>query len=534
MKILNKQSMQAQYSFDKKTSLPGFGLYILGKKAMFLNAQAVEMLCLDPKFANTWTNPRTILRHFNKQTIHKAFAYLRSIKDSKRDPNATYELTKLEDKVNPDHIVRGSDVIDPFFIGSQRLFPLVSLTRELDHYDEERHSHRHNHLSASSFLPSLTGRHSCDSASFAIALNKGEMAGTKLYIKLNALFAQGKISHINIAITRVASYLFELTPHEVADSASFDLYLPTGQCIFGHNYYKLLGYKPDDPDVPFIQKKWLETVVHTDDISTLQKELDIIQSQKLGDQYEFLYRSRCKDGSYIWTKSVGRVVSRDANGRAIRIIGVNIDINRVIEGYEQLQSKVFTDILTGIKNRTYLITHIADFIYKADKPLTILFADVTALKAYNDYLGHSAGDRLLCSATILLEKTINRPNELIRISGDEVVSIMHDCDEQEAQKLSKNIEHVVAKYNESAPIRMPVFFSAATVTIDLSAYAGRKLNEEEKDEAMSMFYQAIQNADNLMQINKKRNYQAHYTMVRAYIENQLNKKIVIQDKRLFA
>lgn len=526
MKVLNKQSMQAQYSFDTKTKLPGFGLYILSKKAMFLNANAIEMLGLEPKLSNVWVSPRTILRHFNKTTIHKTFAYLRSIKDSKRDPN---ELI-----FNDDHFLsqaqgnHSSPNIEHFLLGSVRTFPLMALNLELADYDKQRHHHKHD--PNFNYTSMLTGRHSCDSASFAIALNDG----TKTYIKLNALFEKNKISHINIAVTHVASYLFELTPYEVSYCASFDLYLPTGECIFGHNYYALLGYQPNDPNVPFIQKQWIESIVHPDDVTVLQKEMDVIKSDKYGDHYEFLFRSRCKDGSYIWTKSIGRVISRDSQGHAIRIIGVNIDINRVIEGYEQLQNKVFTDILTGIKNRTYLIANINEFIFKAHKPLTILFADVTALKAYNDYLGHSAGDRLLCSATILLQKTINRPNELIRISGDEVVSIMHDCNEQEAAVISQTIDKVVAQYNESAPIRMPVFFSAGTVTIDLSAYAGRTLSEEEKDDAMSRFYQAIQDADNIMQENKKRNYQAHYAMVRAYIENQLNKKIVIQDKRLFA
>ena len=218
----------------------------------------------------------------------------------------------------------------------------------------------------------------------------------------------------------------------------------------------------------------------------------------------------------------------------MRVIGINIDINSVMVGYEQLQNKVFTDILTGIKNRTYLIAHLENFIYQATEPLTVMFADVTALKAYNDYLGHTVGDRLLCSATILLEQAINRENQLIRISGDEVVSIMHNCDRQEALTIERNIEQVVIEYNKSAPIRMPVFFSAGTVTIDLSAYAGRKLNEREKEIAMSRFFQAIQDADKIMQQAKKKNHDEHYAMVRQYIQSQLNNNIEIQDKRLFA
>ena len=380
----------------------------------------------------------------------------------------------------------------------------------------------------------LKGLTPCDSASFAIVLDKGELKGKKVYIKFNALFANGKLSHINITFTKLASALFALTPHKVADSASFDWFVPSGECIFGSNYYTILGYDQNDSTIPKLKKQWQEYVVHPDDVDVINREHDLLKGQELGNDFEFLFRSKRKDGSYIWTKSIGCITSRDEFGQAMRVIGINIDINSVMVGYEQLQNKVFTDILTGIKNRTYLIAHLESFIYQATEPLTVMFADVTALKAYNDYLGHTVGDRLLCSATILLEQAINRENQLIRISGDEVVSIMHNCDRQEALTIERNIEQVVIEYNKSAPIRMPVFFSAGTVTIDLSAYAGRKLNDHEKEIAMSMFFQAIQDADKIMQQAKKKNHDEHYAMVRQYIQSQLNNTIEIQDKRLFA
>ena len=80
---------------------------------------------------------------------------------------------------------------------------------------------------------------------------------------------------------------------------------------------------------------------------------------------------------------------------------------------------------------------------------------------------------------------------------------------------------------------MPVFFSIGAKTIDLSQYAGRDLNEKEKDEAFGIFYQAIQDADLIMQQNKRLARTEHYSLVKAYVEKSINRTIELTDNRLF-
>lgn len=373
-----------------------------------------------------------------------------------------------------------------------------------------------------------------DRTTFAILFKKGRLAGTKLYIKLNAFFdSSHRMSHASITFTKVASKLFELMPHMVVDSASFDWLIPTDECLYGRNYYTILGYKNNDPCIPYHHKQWQKSVVHPDDLATFKNEYLVVKDRSLGDSFELLYRSKCRDGSYIWTKNIGTVVARDHQGRATRVLGINIDINRVLEGYELLQNKVFTDILTGLRNRTYLITHMESFIQAADKPLTVIFTDITALKIYNDYLGHTVGDKLLCSAAILIKSAINRVCELIRISGDEIICLLPDCNEQESDIVQKQLNEALVQYNINAPVRMPVFFSIGAKTIDLSQYAGRDLNEKEKDEAFGIFYQAIQDADLIMQQNKRLARTKHYSLVKAYVEKSINRTIELTDNRLF-
>ena len=372
-----------------------------------------------------------------------------------------------------------------------------------------------------------------DRASFFVILHHGAYAGTKLYVKFNGLFEQGKLSHIMVTFTRVASNLFELVPHMVTDSASFDWIVPTDKCVYGRNYFTMLGYSSNGSELPDKKQAWEQQVVHPDDLATVHKSNEVLTSPAHGDNYELLYRSKCHNNSYIWTKYIGRVLGRNNRGHATRVLGINIDINRVLEGYEQLQSRVFTDILTGLKNRIYLITHLDEFIAAAHEPMTILFADVTALKVYNDYLGHAIGDKLLCTAALLFQDNIDRNRELIRISGDEIVCLLPNCDEVEANTIVHKLVAALIAYNSQAPIRMPVFFSLGAQTVDLSAYAGRKLKPEEKEAAQELFYQALQEADEQMRQNKRMAHQEHYTLVQAYIEHQLKRPISLHDRRLF-
>ena len=491
-----QSSMKAQFSSERYIQMPGFGFYSQEKQAIFMDHHSLELLALPREWARQWLPYRKILAFLTKEQRHQLIHEVQSLNDSFQCFSRTLQFS--------------------------RNCPLGFNLEECAHGQCYcvKHNAGHVHLNA-------------DRTSFNIVIPRGDHAGTQVYIKLNGLFASGKLSHVSFTITRVASPMFELVPHLVTDSASFDWLIPTNECIYGRNYYNILGYRNNDPRVPFNENKWRHTVVHPDDLATMSNEYRLVKSPRYGNNYEMLYRSKCSDNSYIWTKFIGKIVARNPQGKATRVIGINIDINRVLEGYEQLQSKVFTDILTGLHNRTYLITQMDRFIYNIPSPLTIIFTDITALKIYNDYLGHTIGDKLLCTAAMLMKNTITLPKEIIRISGDEIICLLPSCNNSEAELIEHNIHMALNHYNRNAPIRMPVFFSMGHCTIDLSKYHGRKLSPDEKEEAYELIYGAINQADLAMQKNKRLEHQEHYALVKAYIENQLQQSITLTDKRLF-
>jgi diguanylate cyclase (GGDEF)-like protein len=60
------------------------------------------------------------------------------------------------------------------------------------------------------------------------------------------------------------------------------------------------------------------------------------------------HRIRCKDGSYKWISSRGRVVSRNADGKALRMIGTTTDITVMRALSEKLQQSIA--LLTNLTN----------------------------------------------------------------------------------------------------------------------------------------------------------------------------------------
>lgn len=403
-------------------------------------------------------------------------------------------------------------------------------------------------------------------------LPRGVCKGATVYVRVAAFFNEhSEVKYFTFTFMRQMPNNMAFIPDLLTNNTSFAWLVQEDKLSLSQQYYKLLGYPEQNEPLILSFSTWENTLVHPHDRIALHKIMPIIDSPNNGNSFEICYRSRKINGTYIWTKSIGTVIARDAKGKATRVIGVNCDINEMVDGYDRLRSKVYTDVLTGLKNRTYLVQHVRDFIQPQMQPLSILFFDATALKLYNDYLGHAMGDKLLFSIANILNENIAFENELIRISGDEMLCILPMCDELMLQMVMDDISAALEAYNINAPVRMPVFFSMGNITINLNTQLYNRMrmqyakqlkaqdqahydpnrmfnknialnrtlawqnwtpDDKQLDMAYELFFQAVQQADKNMQEAKQANREEHYSLIRAYIEQTLHKHIDLDDKRL--
>lgn len=85
--------------------------------------------------------------------------------------------------------------------------------------------------------------------------------------------------------------------------------------------FAMLGYQPGE--VPANNQSFVEHF-HPDDLRRLRPALvPVLKGQR--PNFFFEYRMRHKDGGWHWLTARGQVVERDAQGRALRLTGINAD-----------------------------------------------------------------------------------------------------------------------------------------------------------------------------------------------------------------
>ncbi|OCL82197.1 GGDEF domain-containing response regulator [Arcobacter porcinus] len=102
------------------------------------------------------------------------------------------------------------------------------------------------------------------------------------------------------------------------------------------------------------------------------------------------------------------------------------------EQTELLEKLLMYDALTNIKNRRYfdeVFKQTYSVIKRENTNLAIMMIDVDFFKLYNDNYGHGKGDEALKKVAKILEKNLNRPNDLVaRYGGEEFVVLLKNID----------------------------------------------------------------------------------------------------------
>jgi two-component system sensor histidine kinase UhpB len=109
---------------------------------------------------------------------------------------------------------------------------------------------------------------------------------------------------------------------EATRDGLWDWNTQTDETYLSPGYYRMLGYEPDECAMTI--GTWLDHIHPEDRDEALRANHDCIDNHVAAFEVEF--RMRTKGGDWRWILSRGRAVARDAQGRAVRLIGTHVDI----------------------------------------------------------------------------------------------------------------------------------------------------------------------------------------------------------------
>ena len=161
---------------------------------------------------------------------------------------------------------------------------------------------------------------------------------------------------------------------EGSRGAVWDYDVPTGRIQHSPTWMAMLGYAGNEFDLTISQ---LEGMLHPDD---REAAMSTMAAHLRGETefFDFEYRLLCKDGSYKWIHSRGKLMEKGTSGAPLRITGTHHDMSQRKAFEEQiLANEAFLETLLG---------SIEEGISVLAPDLTVRYANPTMIKWYAE--GH--------------------------------------------------------------------------------------------------------------------------------------------------
>lgn len=158
------------------------------------------------------------------------------------------------------------------------------------------------------------------------------------------------------------------------------------------------------------------------------------------------------DGRVIGTFAFYYHECRQPGALHHQLIDVSLHLCALALEREETRSRIhqlaFYDALTGLPNRSLLLVKANQAIANAARtrmPLAALFIDLDRFKQVNDSLGHQAGDELLRTVATRLQIEARKSDIVGRLSGDEFVVVLTQCDMHRVTDVVKRIQATLSQ-----------------------------------------------------------------------------------------
>lgn len=148
----------------------------------------------------------------------------------------------------------------------------------------------------------------------------------------------------------------------------------------------------------------------------------------------------------------------------------------------------YTDKLTGLVNRCYLLSLFEDYLKRYDSSnfmLGVLFLDLDGFKPINDNFGHDVGDKVLKEISNRLTKGVRNIDTVARVGGDEfIILIPHIVDDIILKIIASRVIEVI---NERIYINNHEFTIGVSIGISIYSKDGFEMDELIKKADMAMY-----------------------------------------------
>src|SRR5271155_5443135 len=259
---------------------------------------------------------------------------------------------------------------------------------------------------------------------------------------------------LDLVISAVAAQLMEATAHTVADVSERVLARLVEEFDVDASFLRRIDYPnrasilvAQWPPPPDVQTRDPLAVVDLTSIKpmfplcTTSKTPIVIGPDQMNRDYQRLLAQSSRttspsvtvaplisEGMTIGTLSLvkfgGRKWRREVISTLEVVAALLAQVQAHIAAEETLRSLAELDDLTGLRNRRALTTHLSGRLAAGQPgPVALLYIDLDRLKAINDSLGHTAGDRFIQVFAARLRDCAESGDMIARIGGDEFVFV---------------------------------------------------------------------------------------------------------------
>jgi PAS domain S-box-containing protein/diguanylate cyclase (GGDEF)-like protein len=180
-------------------------------------------------------------------------------------------------------------------------------------------------------------------------------------------------------------------------------------------------------------------------------------------------KNKKKDGSTYWVQtSISPILDKDNN--IVEFIAIRYNITELLQKQESLTKLLYTDTLTGLKNRKALLRDKNKNLHNS-----LVLINVDKFSQINNLYGEAFGDKVLQQFSAFLNSAVEQKEtcEVYRFAGDEfvVLSVVRDSDQ-----LLDNIENMI-QYLQGTPLNIEGQEISLSISVGVSMEENHRLIE---------------------------------------------------------